>query len=220
MRKFFKRALLLPIACLILSSTAEGRVVDEHIFLIPVGNVDTKMVEAVKDKLPGFLAARVKVNVEPRREMPEGAYAPSRGQYYAELVLAGIAQEFNIDTTTESILIITDADLYSQDLDHVFGAADPSKAIGMISIARLRNEFYSLKPDSGLLLERVVKESLRELGCAWKIPQCSNPECIMYPSDSLKTIDSKKRSFCYKCQSKIRNRYFPPIFKAKIPTLL
>lgn len=218
MRKIVKYIIVATIL-IFLSSAAEAKIKDEHIYLIPAGDVDTKIVQAIKERLPELLPASVKITIEARMALSEEAFDASRNQYDAERILADIAKKIVLDTRVDSALIITDVDLYLQTGDFVFGAANPSKAICIISVSRLRNEFYSLKPDKNLFLNRVVKESLHELGYAWGLSNCPDPSCLMHVSGNVKNIDKKKSLFCYKCKQQLRNRYIPPALKLNLPTL-
>jgi archaemetzincin len=65
-----------------------------------------------------------------------------------------------------------------------------------IGLARLRQEFYGLKSDNSLFLERVVKEATHELGHAFGLRHCPRQKCVMFFSNSLADTDRKCRRFC------------------------
>ncbi|MDD5496190.1 MAG: archaemetzincin family Zn-dependent metalloprotease [Candidatus Omnitrophica bacterium] len=194
----------------------EAKVIDEHIFLIRAGAVDEKVLKAIKEKLPDSLPMTVKVEMMEPRDIPESAYDPSRQQYNAEMILDAIARKVTLDVRVECALIIVDVDLYSQDLNFVFGVANKAKSMAIISLARLRNEFYGLKPDNSLFIKRAVKEAVHELGHVWGLAHCSNPKCVMSFSNSLTDTDKKKSTFCHECQKKLGKRYMTPFFKATL----
>jgi len=197
---------------LFLLHNAEAKIMDEHIYIVPAGEVDERMVEFIKKKLPDFLPMSVKIEVSPQEKIVESAHDSSRKQYSAEAILNDISRRITLDINTDSALIITDIDLYSPGLNFVFGLADASKATCIISLTRLRNEFYNLKSDDKAFRERIMKEAVHELGHVWGLSHCSNPRCVMYFSNTLSDTDRKKNTFCIECQKKLRGRYSRPIF--------
>lgn len=192
---------------------ADAKTIDEHIYLVPAGEVDHKVVEAIKESLPDFLPMAVRIEISPREQIPQSAYDPSRRQYNAEKVLDDISQRVGLDTRNESAVVIADVDLYSPELDFVFGVAEAPKVIAIVSVARLRNEFYGLKPNDSLFLERMVKEVVHELGHAWGLSHCTNPKCVMSFSNTLADTDKKRSTFCHDCEKKLLGRYGKALFK-------
>ena len=110
-------------------------------------------------------------------------------------------EKFNPATDTK-ILVIFDADAYSYGLNFVFGEAIGNGAIAIIYLPRIKQEFYGLKPNEQLFYERLVKESVHELGHTIGLPHCHNTRCVMHFSNSLYDTDFKERSFCDRCDSK------------------
>lgn len=197
-----------------------AKVMNEHIYIIPIGQIDKNIIKNIKNKLPGNMPISANAAVEQQKEMPQIAYDPSRRQYNAEIVLYEISKRVGIDTTAERALIITDADLYTRDSDFVLGLADAKKGICIVSTARLKNEFYGVKPDDKLLSERVLKEAAYEFGVSRGLGNCPDSRCVMYFSDNLAGIDKKRNTFCRECRDKLRRYYIAPLFKAAIKPLI
>jgi archaemetzincin len=215
LHKVFNRRLapILFILALFLQNTSEAKVVEEHIFLIPIGKVDGKVLQYLKDKLPGCFPMTMNVAIDPQEEMPQSAYDQSRKQYRAAAVADEISQRITIDLRDERLLVVTDADLYAPELNFVFGLADAKKGIAVISLARLRNEFYGLKADEGLFLERALKEAVHELGHSWGLTHCPDARCVMFFSNSLADTDKKRNTFCHACRTRLRHRYDKPLIR-------
>jgi archaemetzincin len=125
----------------------------------------------------------------------------NRNQWNSPKLLGSLLEKFNPATDTK-ILVIFDADAYSYGLNFVFGEAIGNGAIAIIYLPRIKQEFYGLKPDEQLFYERLVKESVHELGHTIGLPHCHNTRCVMHFSNSLHDTDFKERSFCDRCDSK------------------
>jgi archaemetzincin len=105
-------------------------------------------------------------------------------------------------TIFEKVLGIVDHDLYVPELNFVFGEASPSAAV--ISLTRLRQEFYNLPQDQSLFHKRTLTEAVHELGHTYGLGHCGNPKCVMFFSNSLIDTDRKGSKFCSKCKNNLR----------------
>jgi len=107
---------------------------------------------------------------------------------------------------SERVLGVTTMDIYAPTLNFIFGEADSESGVAVISIHRLRQEFYGLPPDEELLKERALKEALHELGHTWGLSHCPDPRCVMFFSTSLSDTDRKAAAFCGRCRSELEIR--------------
>ena len=208
----FCAALLLILSALI-TGAARAKAIEEHIYLVPAGEVDDKVIEALKETLPDHLPMTSNVEVGRRQKIPQTAYDPSRNQYDAKAVLDDIFGRITIVAANERALIVTDVDLYQPESNFVFGLADDKKGAAIISATRLKNEFYGAKPDEKIFLERVLKEALREIGHSLGLARCPDPKCVMRFSVSLQDTDRSKDKFCHDCGKKLRNIYDRPFYR-------
>ena len=103
----------------------------------------------------------------------------------------------------ERVVGITDVDLYVPRLNFVFGEADIVSGTAIVSLCRLRQEYYGLAPDEALFLERATKEIVHEMGHTFGLGHCPNNKCVMHFSNSLADTDLKEAHFCNKCRPKI-----------------
>ena len=94
-------------------------------------------------------------------------------------------------------------DLYVPDLNFVFGEADTYSGVVLISVIRLRQEFYGLRPDKKLFKERAVKEAVHELRHVCGLDHYTHPDCIMYFYNSISDTDRKGPGFCRLCKERL-----------------
>jgi archaemetzincin len=99
------------------------------------------------------------------------------------------------------VLGITERDLYVPVLSFVFGQAQLRGRAAVVSLARLRPEFYGMPPDDELLAGRAVKEALHELGHVLGLVHCLDRSCPMSLSVGLSEIDAKTAEPCPSCSA-------------------
>lgn len=103
------------------------------IALVPLGNVDSRLLQKMKNDL-GRVLERPVVMVRGMTE-PRYAFHPKRNQYLSTAILNTLLKQSEYQPY-EKILGIVDVDLYVPDLHFVFGEASPKAAV--ISLVRRR----------------------------------------------------------------------------------
>ena len=168
------------------------------ILLVAVGEVDPKVIDTLKFDLTRVFKKKVLMGKEMPR--PDDAFNKKRNQCLSTAILKAMMEkkEYAIH---EKILGITDDDLYVPKLTFVFGEA--SQRVAIISLTRLRDEFYNLPKDRSLFRKRVLTEAVHELGHTYGVRHCGNPHCAMFFSKSLIDTDMKGPAFCQICKSKL-----------------
>ncbi len=168
------------------------------IVLLPVGNLDTKIINRLKRDLSKIFQA--KIITKPNIEIPTWAYVPERNQYNSSLIMNVIYPNRH---NGDYLLAIIDYDLFAADLNFVFGEANIADRTAIISLTRLRQSYYALPDNTDLFLERTLKEAVHELGHLYGFSHCPNPLCVMHFSNSLSDTDYKGHYFCQDCQKKL-----------------
>ena len=87
---------------------------------------------------------------------------PARRQYGSIPVLETLVERCPADAL--KLLAVTERDLFIPVLTFVFGQAQLGGRVAVVSLARLRQEFYGLPPNREVFLERALKEALHETG--------------------------------------------------------
>ncbi|MBT9175335.1 MAG: hypothetical protein DDT22_01010 [candidate division WS2 bacterium] len=166
----------------------------KEINIIPLGKVDQKTLDYLKVELEKKFG--LEVEVASAQENPDYAYNPQRRQYHSTTIL----EKMKANKSTEEIILgIVDLDLYVPNLNFVFGEAWPLMRAAVISLTRLRAEYYSLPKNEKLFRERMVKEAVHELGHIFGLNHCRDSKCVMYFSNSLLDTDKKSSSLCSNC---------------------
>jgi archaemetzincin len=141
------------------------------------------------------------VEERPATEVPAKALVPERGQLEGAAVLTALPVPKPGED--EAVLGVIDEDLFVADANFIFGLAYGNRAI--ISLTRLRQEFYGLSSNPDLLRERVLKEAVHELGHVFGLPHCPDRRCTMHFSNSIIDTDLKGSWYCERCRKTLED---------------
>jgi archaemetzincin len=98
---------------------------------------------------------------------------------------------------------VTETDLALPIFTFVFGRARLAGGAAVISLARLRPEFYGLSPDLRLVARRAAAELLHELGHVAGLAHCERPDCLMRFAASVEAADLRGSVFCADCAARL-----------------
>lgn len=122
--------------------------------------------------------------------LPESSYNPLRQQYDAAAILHDIAAKKD----AEYKLCLVNVDIYAQNMNFIFGLANPIRKTAVVSTYRLNGD--NIK-------ERIAKEIVHEIGHLLGLGHCVNDKCIMHFSNTVKDTDQKEQIFCKNCRKQI-----------------
>lgn len=144
----------------------------------------------------------LEARVEPARVDLDSAFDPARRQYESTAILRLLLTR--VTPEGGRVLGVTDRDLFIPMLSFLFGHAQVDGPAALVSLARLRQEFYGLPPSAELLRERLHKEAAHELGHTCGLRHCNTPSCCMSLSTSIEYVDRKRPRFCPGCHALVR----------------
>ena len=132
---------------------------------------------------------------------PAFALHAERQQYHSSEILATMQR--HVTSNTWRLLGVTQCDLYIPILTFVFGEAQLGGRSAVVSYRRLQQEFYGLPPDPDVLANRLLVESVHELGHTLRLTHCQDYQCAMAPSHAVEWIDIKDSGFCEDCRARV-----------------
>ena len=174
--------------------------------VLSIGQVgEAILLEICKGLMRSFPhTACVKIDV--KFPLRQEAFDEKRKQYRSHIILREIQSLAVKNPSLDRVLGVVDADIFVPELNFVFGEATcPGKA-ALISLWRLRPEFYGNAPEVRLFHSRAVKEALHELGHTFGLKHCWRSSCVMHFSNGVFDTDVKQGLFCEKCYLQIEAR--------------
>lgn len=164
-----------------------------------IGFVDDEIAELLARTL-SHVFEDVKFYVGPTLQPPIEAYDWSRRQYRSELILEMLRRAGKPQAL---ILGVAGVDAYADALNFVFGEAILGGGVAVVYTRRLDPRFYGREWSEKLFFERLLKESMHELGHAIGLEHCDLPGCVMSFSNSIIEVDAKQLAFCSRCAGKL-----------------
>lgn len=124
-----------------------------------------------------------------------------RGQYDALGILGWL--EALYPESPDRVLAIAQVDLCLPVLTFVFGEARLGGRVALVSTHRLREAFYGRPEDRDLLLSRLEKEAIHEVGHLLSLTHCLDRNCVMHASHGVMDTDVKSAFLCASCRAEL-----------------
>ena len=174
--------------------------------VVPIGRISGKFVAEVCGEAEEFINVRFKILAG--METPRISWNQMRRQYDAAKIIDILSKNKEAVFIEKGMpsLGITEDDIYYNGLNFVFGIEEPQTSCLLVSIARLKPEFYKEHPNNMVLRDRAVKEVIHEIGHHIGLDHCIHPFCVMSFSPSARDVDAKQKDFCKGCRIKLAVR--------------
>ncbi len=186
----------------IVTKTNNANEMKKKISILPIGNIEEDVLLHTQKELEGEF--NLQVVIEEAVEYSDYAYSERRKQHSSTKILEKI---YRIKPPEcGRTLGIIDVDLYVPELTFVFGEADITKQIAIISLTRLRQGYDDIPEDNILFKERIITEAVHELGHTYGLRHCDNKDCVMYFSSTLGDTDQKGSNFCNTCKYRLNRK--------------
>jgi len=173
------------------------------IHLVPVG----ALPRAEGERLTALVSRHVGLPCRYVEAPLEGELQLLPGREQADADHALLRLEAHVVEPGTVVVGVTTVDLGLPIFTFVFGGARSGGHTAVVSLARLRPEFYGLPADAELTGRRAVAEILHEIAHLADLGHCDNYSCLMHFSTDVETIDLRGLSFCPDCASELPRRF-------------
>ncbi|MGQ9921838.1 MAG: archaemetzincin family Zn-dependent metalloprotease, partial [Desulfobacca sp.] len=158
--------------------------------------MDPEILRRLRTALTKFFGLPAKV-LRPQ-PLPEETRHIVRQQYHSTQLLEHLLVTKNSGALR--ILGVTAVDLYIPILTFVFGEAQLNGQAAVISLYRPRGEDEGISPPRAVILRRLLKLGIHELGHTFGLGHCREEGCLMGFAPYLAKLDQKNLAFCKYCQ--------------------
>ena len=166
------------------------------IAVVPLGKVGIDILRVIGDSLQGIL--RLPVDLLDTEQLPPDAFMESRNQHNAMTIIKHLSNHYSRHTM--KVLGVTNRDICNPILTYVFGEAYMGGSAAVLSCYRLYKGTESEFVSREILLDRIVKVALHEIGHTFNLPHCHTGRCVMRASHNLAELDQKLNYLCDYCE--------------------
>jgi archaemetzincin len=168
------------------------------VWWIGEGEVDRELMEHVRLHLAAAFGRPVFLWDSPER--PRHAYDERRKQWRTAPILRWL---LDVGPAGGKVLGVTDQDLFIPILTYVFGEAQLGGTAAVVSTARLGAGAEAAA--RSVVVERLAKEAVHEVGHAYGLVHCGHAHCVMSRSPAVREVDAKTGGLCAECRAALED---------------
>lgn len=172
------------------------------IYVRPIGAVEGDIIAWLLKNIGRFLDVQVKALSV--MGLSPSCFEKGRNQYNSTKILGEIIRD--VPSDGGKVLGIIDQDISIPILTYVFGEAQLGGPCALVSLTRLRQEFYGLEANREIFFERLRKESFHELGHTFGLSHCGAAVCVMRLSNTIFDVDRKGALYCGDCSATVMRK--------------
>lgn len=170
-----------------------------RIGIVGVGQIAPEILQRIAEGLTRIFPDTKSIVIAEPMALPTSTFDRKRNQYHSTSILSKMRSDTKDKKSFVPLLGVVDADIYSDELTYVFGEAFTSGKVALISLWRLRPQFYGADEDLSLYDLRVLKEAVHEVGHTLGLQHCQRSFCVMHFSNSIFDTDRKQSLLCDQC---------------------
>jgi len=164
--------------------------------ILPIGQIAPEVLIALEQSLVKIYPDTTCSIINEVLPIPQQAFDKKRKQYNSSTILNELRVFAAKREGIDRVLGVVDVDIFSSGLNYVFGEAYAPGAAALISLWRLKPEFYGESAGSAVFKLRVSKEAVHELGHTLGLQHCPRSFCVMHFSNSIFDTDKKQNLLC------------------------
>ena len=169
----------------------------ENLLIVPIDEIDEQLINNLSYKLGNVFKLNIRIKKwNTISEIPRSEFK-FRSMYRSTELLNYFSE--NALEKNCKILFIADHDLYSPVFSKFYGEAQLNGKTGILSLFHLKEENRNRIINKQILLSRVEKEAIHEVGHLFGLIHCREKNCVMHLSSTINDIDVKSSLFCNHC---------------------
>ena len=140
--------------------------------ILAVGQVDSEVLVGLQQGLVKTFPDTACTVIKKVLPVPKLAFDKKRNQYSSSVILNEIRAYASKNDKFHRVLGVVDVDIFVPELNYVFGEAYTPGRAALISLWRLKPQFYGESAGSDVFVLRALKEAIHELGHTLGLPHC------------------------------------------------